>query len=168
MTAAAAPAPKLKRLLNDFSLEVFENELVGEWSDDDYTVGLVRLLEPIDLNEHRLEIVRAHVRRDVSERAKRQVFIANEAGVWQPSMFTEELARQGVIRLGNGARVKMVEASGPHWMSHLFQQQKALSSTSQAIDKTVRWLESAAGAMLTNDPKLRTYEAMQQLGFWRA
>ncbi len=165
MTAPLAPT--LKRLLRDFSLEVFENKLIGEWTDDDYTVELVRRLEPIDLNEHRLEIVRAHVRHDVSERAKRQVFV-DDGGIWQPSMFTEELARQGVIRLGNGARVKMFEATGPHWISHLFQQQKAVSAASQAIDRTVRWLESTPGTMLTNDPKVRTYEVMRQLGMWEA
>jgi hypothetical protein len=83
-------------------------------------------------------------------------------------MFTEELARQGVIRLGNGARVKMYEASGPHWFSHLLQQQKALSATARAIDKTGRWLESSVGILLTNNPTLKTFEAMRQLGFWEA
>jgi hypothetical protein len=164
----SAQSPTLKRLLKDFSAAVFDDELVGEWRDDDFAAALDQKLEGVDLNGYRGEIIRLHVGRDVSERAKRPVFIPNEDGIWQPSMFTEDLARQGVLRLGNGERVKMFEATGLHWMSHLFQQQKALHSTSQAIGKVVQWLESSPGVTLTKTPGVKTYEVMQQLGFWGA
>jgi hypothetical protein len=161
-----AAAPTLKRILNDYSLDVFNNELVGEWDDPGYAAALLHSLEGVDLNEHKAEIVAVYVRRDVSDRAKRQVFVTDAAGVWQPSMFSEEIARQGVIRLGNGNRVKMYEATGLHWQSHLFQQQKALTATAQSVTRTVLWLESTVGTVLMNHPHAKTHEVMKDFGLW--
>jgi hypothetical protein len=166
---ATATIPTLKHLFQDFGLAVWDRDLVGEWSDPDYAAAIKRqaTAHGIDLNDYLDEVIHAFVQRDIADRAKRQVFIEDEKGLWQPSMFTEDLARQGVIRLGNGARVKMPEATGPHWISHVLQQQKALHRVAEAINRTARWLESTPGILLTNNPTMKTFEAMRQLGFWK-
>jgi hypothetical protein len=159
--------PRLRTMLREFGAAVFDNELIGEWTDEQYADALVQHLKAIDLNEHRREIAKVYVQRDISERAKRPVFGTDDSVEWTPSLFAEEDARQGIIRLGNGDRVKMYEATGFHWNSHLMEQQKAMHRASISAMRTVRFLESPVGSILMNDPRTKTYQVMRQMGFWK-
>lgn len=159
--------PKLRTMLREFGAAVFDDELLGEWTDKDYADALLQHLKGVDLNDHRGEIVTFYVQRDISERAKRNVFGTADNAEWTPNLFAEDEARQAVIRLGNGERVKMYEATGFHWNSHLMEQQKAIHRASASAMRTVRFLESPVGSILMNDPRTKTHDVMRQMGFWK-
>jgi hypothetical protein len=167
-TQPTRKTPTLRRLLRDYGVKVWDDALVGEWFDPAYHAALKKELTAtkVDLNDHLDEIIASFIQRDIADRAHRPIFIEDDKGLWQPSMFTEDIARQSVIRLGNGARIKPYEATGPHWYSHFIQQQKAISRAVLAMDKTSRWLECSVGQLLTTNPTLKTFEAMRKLGFW--
>lgn len=161
--------PKLRRMLREFGASVFDNELIGKWEDPEYAAALKQqlTLNGVDLNDHLDEIVNVYVQRDIAERAKRPVFGTDDSGEWTPSLFIEDEAKQAVIRLGNGERVKMYEATGLDWQSHLMEQQKAIHRTSKAAMKTIRFMESPVGAILLSDPRIKTHDVMRQMGFWK-
>lgn len=156
----------LRRLLREFMRAAFDKQLIGKWEDEGYFQALKTSMTGVDLNEHIDEILRICVHRDVSERAKRQVFFPDKTGTIQLDLFTEDLARQVVIRLGDGLRVKMYEATGLDFMGHLFEQQKAVMRTATRTDLTRQFLQTSVGKLLLEEPALTLPDAMRQFEYW--
>lgn len=155
----------LRETLRDISQYVTEG-LPRKWTEKQFQEALIAKTKRLDLNNFHEEIVERFVRAEVADRAKVQPFVLDEDGHVQPELFTEEAARRGIIRLGDGLRVLMREALYEEWVAHAGQQAIAAHRAAEASVRTHGWLATPAGILLSQNHGMKTYQAMKQLKWW--
>lgn len=161
--------PKLVRLVRELGKAVVLCFAGRAFGRDEYTSILHRELAKYDLNhaEFRADIVRTFVRADLAERARHDPFKVNpDTGRLDVTLFKPADFAKGIIRLGDGSNVRMADATFRHWNARLFHQQKAAETALQAAGKTTGFLLTEPAVLLSEDPRLKTFEAMRQLNLW--
>ena len=164
---------KLTQVLSAMEAEAFAALPAGQWTNDDYRKAFDAKLVDVDLNDYRDEIIAEHIKQAEARRAKTQPFFVDDQGNCQLELFTEDVARNGIIRLGRtedgvGAqRVRMFDATFQHWLTHQETQiKKAQDTTKRAAETTNFLVRSEAGAYLRMHQGAPTSEAMRAINLW--
>jgi hypothetical protein len=159
--------PKLNRLVRDLG-DALLARYEAKWPTDQYRADLANELRKYDLNDPQFidDIARSFVRADIARRANVDPFDVDEDGRVQPSLFKRSRFRRGVIRLGNKLNVKMNEATAQEWIVCQLHQQEAAAAAHVHGMRTTQFLQTAPGIQLLENPRLKTEEAMYQLGLW--
>lgn len=159
----------LKKVITETLKEIYPL-LHSEWTDSEYRdLGIAALKSAIandelDLNDHLEEIVGRYVDHDVSKKAKvhfasgRQFVIAD---------FTEKQAEEQIIKIGDGRRVKVVDAGFQHILKHHVNQAREAQGILNSQEITNQVMESPVGKLLYENPNWNFRDGMRHLGYWK-
>lgn len=156
------PRRTLKRIRRDLAAELgaIYASLTGEWSSEDERVLIARLLRTKGLDTY-VDDIAGWIQQ--AEDQQRQV----RAGELQRQgdLFTREAAQECVIRLGNGLRVKLVDANWEHLEVWRSQQVKNISRAVASLQFTNDLLDDVREFMQPD--RAKTFDdAYVALGKW--
>jgi hypothetical protein len=151
---------KISRLKKDIKkiVESIYDEIEGVFSKDDVTEKISRELESIDLNNYRADIASRLVEEEDDKRARARLDKNLD-------LFTRELADQCIIRIGDGQRVKMRDATWHHLRIRLKHQSDDIKRGIEEMQITQQ-LQDLLAPEMEYAPNKTVEEAMVALGKW--
>jgi hypothetical protein len=148
--------PRLRAELSD-SIEGIYSSFSGEFSLQDQADAINGLLREIDLNEYSEDIAAKIAQAEDHKRCS--------ATLKSLDLFTEEWAKEAMIRLGDGIRVHYIDATQRHLIQKSRQQSIQMSALNAAILLQHDLIERLSPAQ-DGYPEKTVGEAARELGIW--
>lgn len=139
------------------------DSLSSEFKEHDLACAIESEVSLINLNDYGSEIACAYASQAINRRSKP---LPGQGGQLSLDGITRDFAENTVLKLGDGIRVKLVDATFNHLLSKQRQQNKAAVEAAESASRTGELLNEVAVIMGKN-PSMTLGQAMVSIGEWK-